>query len=108
MSDLGVIETPIIEAVPNNVGEAYEKLFIPLVQTAVAQLEWLMLNSEDEKIVVSTCKDVLDRAGATKKPERDMAPVIEIRDSDVRLMVQAAKEATTYDRHEHYNQSDDS
>ena len=96
-TDVAIVQS----APPASVADTYERLFAPLVEKAVDQLEWLMLNSDDEKMVMNTAQDILDRAGASKKPEQTLAPVIEIRDSEVKLLVEAAKETVRdYSQHD--------
>jgi hypothetical protein len=77
----------------DSIEELYTKKFRELVDTAVEELTWLMENSGDDKDRIKICQDILDRAGATRKPERQNAPIIIIKDSEVALLVQAAREA---------------
>ena len=74
--------------------EAQEQnLFKPLIPDAVSTLRKLMLNSKNEKIMRETAESVLDRAGQTKKQDtREKAKVV-INDSQINILIQAAKEA---------------
>jgi len=68
--------------------------YAPLLDEARSTLRQIMLNSGDNKIRVSTATEILDRGGETKKPSSvAAAPQILIKDSQVQLLVRAAKEA---------------
>ena len=72
----------------------YDALFDDLVESAVNRLKWIMTNSDDERTVVRIAQDLLDRAGASKKTaEQEQGTQVIIRDSDVKLLIQAAREA---------------
>ena len=69
--------------------------FEPLLDEARSTLRQVMLNSKDVKVRVSTATEILDRGGQTKKPTSDgrAGTQILIKDSQVQLLVKAAKEA---------------
>lgn len=67
----------------------------PLLDEARSTLRQIMLNSKDAKIRVSTATEILDRGGETKKPTGGVGAgtQILIKDSQVQLLLKAAKEA---------------
>jgi len=67
-------------------------IFRPLVLEAKDVLRRSMLNSGDKKLAVSTALEVLDRAGETKKTDTGISRPVIIKDSQVQLLVQVAKE----------------
>jgi hypothetical protein len=69
-----------------------ENLFKPLVNDARSTLRRLMLNSRNEKIQRETAESVLDRAGETKKQDNRIATQIIIKDSQINMLAQVAKE----------------
>lgn len=69
-----------------------ENLFKPLVNDARSTLRRLMLNSRNEKIQRETAESVLDRAGETKKADNRVATQIIIKDSQINMLAQVAKE----------------
>lgn len=72
--------------------EPKSNIFADLVPDARRTLRRVMLMSHDNKLATETAKDVLDRAGQTKKiEERQQRPII-ISDSQVNLLLQVAKE----------------
>jgi hypothetical protein len=74
--------------------EAVANPYTPLLDEARSTLRQIMLNSKDNKIRVSTATEILDRGGETRKPSSvSSAPQILIKDSQVQLLVKAAKEA---------------
>ena len=70
--------------------------YAPLLDEARSTLRQVMLNSKDTKMRVSTATEILDRGGETKKPTSGGAAgtQILIKDSQVQLLLKAAKEAT--------------
>lgn len=69
-----------------------ENVFREMVPDARRTLRRVMLMSRDSKLAVETAKDVLDRAGETKKvEERAQRPVV-ITNSQINLMLQVARE----------------
>lgn len=73
--------------------DQYSNQFQLLVPEAISHLRRLMKNSPNEKTIISICENILDRAGATRKAETRVVPKIEIKDSNVQLLITAAKEA---------------
>lgn len=69
-----------------------QNLFKPLVNDARSTLRRLMLNSKNEKIQRETAESVLDRAGETKKVDNRVATQIIIKDSQINMLAQVAKE----------------
>jgi hypothetical protein len=67
-------------------------IFRELVPDAKRTLRRTMLMSHDSKLAADTAKDVLDRAGETKKvEEREQRPVV-ITNSQINLLYQVARE----------------
>lgn len=67
-------------------------IFRPLVPEAKDVLRRLMLNSNDKKLAGNMALEVLDRAGETKKNDLAVTRPVIIKDSQVQLLVQVAKE----------------
>lgn len=67
-------------------------IFRPLVPEAKDVVRRLMLDNGDKKLAGSMALEVLDRAGETKKTSTEISRPIIIKDSQVQLLVQVAKE----------------
>jgi len=73
-------------------GEAGKKArnyFLDLLPDAMHEMRRLMKNSDNEKLVASICKDVVELAGAGIEQK---APLVVINDSDVRLLLNVTRE----------------
>lgn len=81
------------DLVKNDTTPETENLFKPLVPDARSTLRRLMLNSSNEKIARETAESILDRAGETKKESARSSINLQISDSQINILVQAAKEA---------------
>lgn len=69
-----------------------DNIFRELVPDAKRTLRRTMLMSHDSKLATDTAKDVLDRAGETKKvEEKEKRPVV-ITNSQINLLYQVARE----------------
>ena len=55
-------------------------------------LRRLMLNGNDKKLAGNMALEILDRAGETKKTDLAVTKPVIIKDSQVQLLVQVAKE----------------
>jgi len=69
-------------------------IFRPLVSEAKDVLRRLMLNGKDKKLAGNMALEVLDRAGEGKKTDQGINRPVVIKDSQVQLLVQVAKEVT--------------
>ncbi len=67
--------------------------YAPLLDEARSTLRQVMLNSGDVRVRVNTATEILDRGGEMRKTMSVTAPQILIKDSQIQLLVQAAKEA---------------
>lgn len=72
--------------------QAGNNIFRPLVPEAKDVIRRLMLNNGDKKLAGSMALEVLDRAGETKKTSTEVSRPVIIKDSQVQLLVQVAKE----------------
>lgn len=66
-------------------------MFLPLVPEAHDTLRRIMHNTDDEKLAQRIATSILDYAGQAKTPKGDTRPII-IKDSQIQLLVQVAKE----------------
>lgn len=69
-----------------------KNIFKELVPDAKRTLRRTMLMSRDNKLALETAKDVLDRAGETKKVEERAQRSVVISNSQIQLLLQVAKE----------------
>jgi len=67
--------------------------YLPLVPEATAVLRQIMHTSQDEKVKMSIAKDILTGAGVTKDQTASDRPIL-IKDSQVQLLIQVAKEVS--------------
>lgn len=72
--------------------ETRKNIFRPLVPEAKDVLRRLMLNGADKKLAGNMALEVLDRAGETKKTDQEITKPVIIKNSQVQLLVQTAKE----------------
>lgn len=93
MSEDTSLDTGNGSGVPETTHSKQLNIFEDLVPDAKRTLRRNMLMSHDNKLAVDTAKDVLDRAGQTKKvEERAQRPVV-ITNSQIQLLLQVAKES---------------
>jgi hypothetical protein len=105
MTDETSLDTDIQSGVPEKSYEEDRNIFKELVPDAKRTLRRTMLMSRDNKLSAETAKDVLDRAGETKKvEERAQRPVV-ITNSQINLLLEVAKEVS--EPEEFRNVSDD-
>lgn len=91
MSDLEQMQDSDI--IPVEAVATEENLFKPLVKDATSTLRRLMLNTSNEKIARETAESILDRAGETKREAMKSTVAVQISDSQINVLMTAAKEA---------------
>jgi hypothetical protein len=88
--------TPVEAAIPAKTGDAeggFSHLFRPMFDDALRATRRVMLNSEDESMVLRAAENIFDRGGAARKAEKRDTTVVNISESDVKLLILAAREA---------------
>jgi hypothetical protein len=73
-----------------NEGRVARNYFRVLLPDAMEEMRRIMKTSDNEKLVAQVAKDVIELAG--EGVQRDMAPMVMINDSDVRLLLNVTKE----------------
>lgn len=87
-----MVNTDNTTGVPEKHYAKQDNIFQDLIPDAKRTLRRTMLMSYDSKLALDTAKDVLDRAGQTKKvEERAQRPVV-ITNSQIQLLLNVANE----------------
>jgi hypothetical protein len=77
----------------NDITTAKPNPYLPLVPEATAVLRQIMHTTLDEKVRAGIAKDILNGAGVTKDQGETSRPIL-IKDSQVQLLIQVAKEVS--------------